>query len=240
MNILNKIKDSIRNFTLWRVLKFIAVLSLISVIYSISIEANTLNKAFNWITDKLLKITWEKPVSGSDHYRVEITKTNLLSEPLKTDVSYIYTKDNNYQIELIEDHSYLFRIQGINSYGTSSDFSDSSSLLIYKGGEYAAKVADDAPQEFSLSQNYPNPFNNRTTIDYYIPNSVSSEKVNLTIYNILGQRVKEIVNENQQPGKHSVFWDGHDQDGRLVSSGHYIYLFNAGNYTMSKKMIFMK
>ncbi|MCP4705881.1 MAG: T9SS type A sorting domain-containing protein [candidate division Zixibacteria bacterium] len=93
------------------------------------------------------------------------------------------------------------------------------------------------PESYSLSQNYPNPFNPTTVISYSIP---KRSDVSISIINLLGQKIKTIVNENQTAGKHTVNWDGTDQSGKAVASGIYFYQINAGDYTASKKMIMIK
>jgi len=62
----------------------------------------------------------------------------------------------------------------------------------------------------------------------------------LIIYNIKGQKVKILVNEKLDTGKHSVIWNGTDDNGKNVSSGVYFYSLNSGRYTSTKKMILMK
>jgi len=78
------------------------------------------------------------------------------------------------------------------------------------------------PKDFTLFQNYPNPFNSTTTIRYHLP-AVSSQRsaVSLKIYNILGQEVKTLVNEEKPAGKYRVLWNGRDNSGKEVSSGFY-------------------
>ncbi len=88
------------------------------------------------------------------------------------------------------------------------------------------------PDKFVLDQNYPNPFNPATTIQYTIP---VTEKVVLTVYNILGQEVATLVNEVQNPGTHQVTFDA-----AQLSSGVYLYRLTAGDYTNIKKMLFVK
>ncbi len=80
------------------------------------------------------------------------------------------------------------------------------------------------PLRFSLEQNYPNPFNATTTIRYAIPDRDREGKphrTTLKIYNILGQEVKTLVDEEQRAGSHRVLWDGRDSLGEEVSSGIY-------------------
>jgi flagellar hook assembly protein FlgD len=88
-----------------------------------------------------------------------------------------------------------------------------------------------------LYQNYPNPFNPVTTIRYYLPKSTN---VVLKIYNIVGQEVVTIVNENQNTGEQSKVWNGLDQLGNEVSSGIYIYQLQAGRYHKSRKMVLLR
>lgn len=244
MNIAKKIMNYLAVVSIWKFLRIIAVLTIVWVVYSISAEAYSLSQVFVWLQDKMLELTWEPPEVGSDHYRLEISKTDLLSEPVSTSLSFSYTDDTFMQFELQDDHSYMFRVQGVDKYGALSDFSDSTSLFIYDGGEIAKQVARAAlPVEFSLSQNFPNPFNSRTTIEYQISGpgtGGSATEVNLVIYNILGQRVRVLIKENQIPGKHHIIWDGFNDNGQQVASGNYIYQLMAGKYKTSKKMVFMK
>ncbi len=85
---------------------------------------------------------------------------------------------------------------------------------------------------FRLSQNYPNPFNPATKIDYKVG---QSGPVSIRVYNMLGQEVATVVNENLSAGQYQTTFDG-----AKLSSGVYIYKMTAGSYTESKKMILMK
>ncbi len=93
------------------------------------------------------------------------------------------------------------------------------------------------PSVYILSQNYPNPFNPETMIKYQLP---KTSNVTLKIYNILGQEIKTLVNEEQQVGYYSVKWDGTNNNGLKVNSGVYIYKIIADNFTDVKKMILLK
>ena len=94
------------------------------------------------------------------------------------------------------------------------------------------------PLVTKLSGNYPNPFNPETTIAYEINKNCP---VRIDIYNVKGQHVKTLVNENQQAGYYKQIWNGKDNSGKKVSSGVYFYKLHAGNtYTYTKKMILMK
>ena len=88
-----------------------------------------------------------------------------------------------------------------------------------------------------LIGNYPNPFNPETTISYQLPENC---KVELTVYNLKGQKVKTLVNETLESGNHTVIWKGKDDNGKSVSSGIYFYKMKIENHVETKKMILMK
>ena len=92
--------------------------------------------------------------------------------------------------------------------------------------------------DFHLEANFPNPFNPSTTIRYEIPNnSVSPTHVKLCIYDILGNEIETLVNQNQSPGKYSVEFDASKHG---LSSGVYMYKLTAGDFTQSRKMVLTK
>jgi len=240
-----KIYMFLRN-TMWKILGVIAIITLFIIILQVVAEANSLNQKIIWLKDKFLDLVWEvPPTGGSDHYRIEINDTDLFAEPVKTSLYYKYCENPQYEIELKEGHSYLFRVQAVTSYGALSDYSDSTSFYIYdeKRAQPQTQSTSETPSEFSLSQNFPNPFNSTTTIKYQIPSSGidgNNVRVRLEIYNMLGQRVKELVNEVQEPKDHKVEWDGRNDYGIPVASATYIYRLVAGNLIISKKMIYLK
>ncbi len=106
----------------------------------------------------------------------------------------------------------------------------------YDGSDYTSvdltENTPEIPAVYKLHQNYPNPFNPTTTITFDIP--VQSH-VKLSIYNILGQKVAELVNEVKLPGRYSVKWEASN-----YSSGVYLYKIEAGQFTSVKKLILLK
>ncbi len=98
------------------------------------------------------------------------------------------------------------------------------------------------PVNFELYQNRPNPFNPTTTIDFYIEGGdlSSDEQVSLDIFNILGQRVKTLLDGPLTPGQYSVIWDGTDEYGEHAASGIYLYRLRVGNADQTKKMMLLK
>lgn len=95
----------------------------------------------------------------------------------------------------------------------------------------------DRPATFTLGQNYPNPFNPSTQINYSLK---SGTHVSIQIYNAIGQRVATLVDRRQTPGTYTVSWNGTGSQGRLLSSGVYIYRMKAGDFVQSRKMILLK
>lgn len=93
------------------------------------------------------------------------------------------------------------------------------------------------PTTLELSQNYPNPFNPTTTIGFALP---QSSDVKLMIYNVLGQPVKELVNDNLSAGTYELTWDGTNQSENAVSTGVYFYSLETGNSRLVRKMLFNK
>ena len=98
-------------------------------------------------------------------------------------------------------------------------------------------LAAEIPEGFVLDQNYPNPFNPSTSIQYGLDKDT---QVKLTIYNMLGQEVRTLVDGFQSAGFKSVSWDGRDALGQPVSAGVYLYKLQAGKEITTKKMIFAK
>lgn len=100
--------------------------------------------------------------------------------------------------------------------------------------EYSSSVEVDGviPAEFSLKQNYPNPFNPSTKIGFTLP---SESNVKISIYNLIGQKVAEVVNSKFTAGNHSI-----DFNGSNLSSGIYLYKIEAGSFSSVKKMQLIK
>ncbi|MBN1997588.1 T9SS type A sorting domain-containing protein, partial [candidate division KSB1 bacterium] len=122
---------------------------------------------------------------------------------------------------------------------TGSDFGNLDEITIAAKPLAAVKSLQDSgiPVSYQLQQNYPNPFNPETTIRYSLP---FAEFVTLTVYDILGKKIKTLVNENKAPGRYQVIWDGKDENGLKVASGVYVYRLSAGKFVQSFKMLLIK
>ena len=93
------------------------------------------------------------------------------------------------------------------------------------------------PLDYTLHQNYPNPFNPITTLRYDLP---EDSFVDITIYDILGNVVNNLVNDKQSYGYKSIQWNASDNQGRPVSAGVYLYKIQANDFVVVKKMILLK
>jgi hypothetical protein len=139
---------------------------------------------------------------------------------------------------VIKDPSNDYYMLGYSfSYSTGG----SDMYLLKIKGDQATDVNEPLPQElpdgFEIAQNYPNPFNYSTQIEYSIP---VRSNVTLTVYNILGQMVSEFRADALPAGSYRYEWDGTSENGSPVASGVYLYRFQAGRFSETKKMVLLK
>ena len=128
------------------------------------------------------------------------------------------------------------------SYGRYPDGSDTWQQMNPTPGasntqELFTMDSNTMPNSFKLYPAYPNPFNPETTISYDLP---EQSFVEITIYDMLGKKVRTIVNEKQNPGHKSILWNAKDDYGTVVSAGLYIYQVQADNFIQTNKMILLK
>jgi hypothetical protein len=95
----------------------------------------------------------------------------------------------------------------------------------------------NAPQTFTLFQNQPNPFNPETKISYFLPEAC---QVRLTVFNVLGQKVRTLFDGHQEAGFQTLIWDGKDNEAVSLSSGIYFYRLQADSFIQTKKMTLLK
>ncbi len=117
---------------------------------------------------------------------------------------------------------------------TQGDYFNKISNLLQKnfGRNRTESEKEIVPTEYTLYQNYPNPFNPVTTIKYDLPNT---GEVSIIIYDILGRKIKELINTKQQAGRYEVMWDASN-----AASGVYLYQLRTKDYMNTKKMILLK
>jgi VWFA-related protein len=104
---------------------------------------------------------------------------------------------------------------------------------LFSGTDGAPAIA----RTWHLDQNYPNPFNPTTQITFGLG---QAGFVRLEIFNVLGQRIRTLVNAETPAGEHTALWDGRDDNGQMVSSGVYLYRLESGPYSNTRKMLMLK
>ncbi|MGD9487663.1 MAG: FG-GAP-like repeat-containing protein [Calditrichaceae bacterium] len=160
--------------------------------------------------DNKITLTWDWKVASSG--------TRLLLYHLDSGVWFDMSDQNSYSIENPEMVNHFKMIAT-----TDADFEPH--IL---------------PVEFNLFQNYPNPFNPVTKIRLAIPFFADGQEASLIVYDILGRKVKTLLNKRVESGYIEMSWDGMNDRGIRQASGMYIYHFHSGNFSTSKKMILIK
>ena len=135
---------------------------------------------------------------------------NLISEP---DTSYYEDTD------LTPGHNYYYRVAALDNQDNLSDYSEELEVIT-TGVEGGWGV--EMPTITAIESNYPNPFNSQTTIIYAVANlGPLPAQVNIDIYDIMGRRVRNLVDERKGAGKHRIIWDGRNDSGSECPSGVY-------------------
>lgn len=134
-------------------------------------------------------------------------------------------------------HSEQFALFGVDTTQVSIDSLARLINRIVTDVKDITKPTAGIPKKFELGQNYPNPFNAATSIQFTLP---QSSQVKLEVYNVLGQKVKTLVDERLSAGYKRVTWDGTNEAGNQVASGIYFYFLNTDKFTEAKKMVMLK
>lgn len=162
---------------------------------------------------------------------VELRFNNLNSLPEELEVI-LLDKATYKQIDLRKRESYSFTTH-------NGELTREFDLVIgahdYVKGSDA--IRNPLPDRFSLSQNYPNPFNAGTTILYEV---AEASDVSINVHNLLGQRVRQLVAEEKQPGVYRVQWDGRDDGGIALSTGVYFIRLQAGKFQQIRKVVYVR
>ncbi len=179
------------------------------------------------------------PADSSIEVRIETVFSYNL-EPFK----FNFTDESKLSIESVPDKPFVFRfiangelddIIGVGIQDTSQVSLTLNKTLVvnYDRITTSNELNEDfIPEAFSLSQNYPNPFNPSTQISYTLNNA---ENVVLEVFDMVGQRVKKLVNQKQNAGTYTVSFDA-----SALASGIYIYRIQAGSFVQTKKMLLIK
>jgi hypothetical protein len=178
-------------------------------------------------------LSWFNPVASSSEltYDVELADNeNFADAAVYSDLAQLKAEASN-----LESGQYFWRVRS----KTNSEISGYSATGNFKVKDGITSVEEEEvlPTVFGLEQNYPNPFNPTTTIKFSLP---ESHFVSIKIYNMLGQEVRTLVNDQRNQGTYNVVWNGKDNYGNQVASGTYIYRISAGDFVSTKKMVLLK
>lgn len=188
-----------------------------------------------------IDFTWEKTdhPDGYDVFYVWLFSrysnfADTLS--LKQTVDTTYTM-NSTAIAQLSGYYYYWKVYAFTFNDELIRESKNSGQIQFSETGVELSSSSELPEKFALLQNHPNPFNPKTQITYHLP---KDSHVHLAIYNLLGERVRDLDFGTKTAGIHSVIWDAKDDAGQLISSGIYIYRFQAGEQVFVKKMMLMK
>jgi len=195
--------------------------------------------------DFFIKISWEKSYSINHiaYYCLEDNKITIerlpLSSALHTNQGEVTTLLNDADAQtttLSPDESIRLFFPAL-----PDDASKNRAFVLIAKGYYeklgTAPAKPIYPRLPKMEQNYPNPFNQITQIKFSLPEVT---RVTLSIYNILGQEVTRLMDEEKARGTYTVIWDGRDKRGTEVASGIYLYQLKAGDFKEQKKMLLIK
>lgn len=178
----------------------------------------------------ILTLQWHKSDSTGGYHCQVATDVGFGSGTLVVDDSTIIN-DTTKEISGLENNvTYYWRVRAYNlgsgaASNWTSAWSFTTSLTDVKDNELK-------PTEFSLKQNYPNPFNPQTWIKYEVPERTH---VKIVVYDLLGNEIAILVNEEKPQGRYTIEWKP-----TSLSSGIYFYRMQAGKYSATKKLVFMK
>jgi hypothetical protein len=194
-------------------------------------------------SENFVNLAWtaetETNHSGYNIYRNEAKDLNnaiMINAHLIDQGSEIGTQNNYFytDFEVYTNIVYYYWLESVSLNGTSDFYGP---LTVTIGDPTQEPLPPVVPMVTKLYNAFPNPFNPNTNIRYSLK---EAGKVKIEIYNMKGQIIKNFSQEHNSPGFYQISWDGRDENGKLVSSGIYLYRLTTGKYTAAKKMILAK
>ena len=213
---------------------------------------------FNWITEQsnsinitqdnlsdTFTLAWDASESeyGEIHYMIDVKQFDYQTSYENVDEISDTTYDIEYQ-SFIDNVDFLnvnaatiwFTVYAVDGPDTLKVNGTDIKVFINRY-DYLSIESGGIPDEFALHENYPNPFNPTTQIRFDLP---EMSNVNLTIYNMLGQRVKAFNMESAPAGYHALTWNATNDLGSPVSAGVYLYQLQTKEFVKTKKMVLLK
>jgi len=175
-------------------------------------------------------LTWNAvSIDDFNYYIVERSTDVEFADDVESNALLVnYFEDH----ELEYDTEYFYRLYYVAG-GSNSEYSDVLSVTL----EWLDVDGDQLPTVYALHQNYPNPFNPVTSLSYDLPEDAM---VNITVFDMMGRVVRTLANGQQSAGYKSLQWNGTNNSGHPISAGLYIYTIQAGEFSQTRKMIFLK
>ncbi len=178
--------------------------------------------------DDGIHLSWD--ISPEEDFQYFILEKSADAEFTEPEI--FETADTSYlDPDYILNQANYYRLAAVDHAGNMSDYSDVVNAAVL------AIDVDLIPDVYALHQNYPNPFNPVTTLRYDLPEDAM---VTIMIYDIMGRRIKTLVNIDQTAGYRSIHWNATNNLGQSVSAGMYIYTIQAGDFRQTRKMVLLK
>ena len=176
---------------------------------------------------------------------VDLSSANLIIASGDFYISLEWTDGSGPYLGYDEEYPYAQRSWSFEggkwaNFALDGDPWDKRDLLIGAGLDRATKILTqdgEKPKTFALSPNYPNPFNPMTTLDYEV---AELSHVEITIYNLLGQKIKLLLDEMQSPGFYQVRWNGRDQSEQPVAAGIYFCLLKTPQLQIKRRLLLLR
>lgn len=153
-----------------------------------------------------------------------------------------YALDNGFGVSMSPSNTKVWSAVGQSSVGdmrqantvVGTGFMANGSIFVVTS---AHDIGHKLPLSYTLYQNYPNPFNPSTTFRYEIPRR---SKVQICIYNVLGQKVATVLDEEKEAGYYTIVWNGRKEDGSQLCSGVYFYRIQTEQFVQTKKFVLLR
>lgn len=182
-----------------------------------------------------------QPVNAAGYVWNFRVKTNLSAPRVTLDIKNIETLPSHFEAVLIDfQRGRKLNLSQQTNYNYQTQTESEDFQLIIGTNDFLQSEKTSLPEHFALLQNYPNPFNAQTKIEYSLPKGRPAE---LVIYNSLGEKIKSLVHrENLPAGRHTVTWNGTNQQGESVATGIYFLKFRIGanEFLQTRKLVLIK
>ena len=183
----------------------------------------------------LVYIAWDSNSEPDLDYYIIYRNTNEGYNPSTNDIIISINQPITHYLDtigLVPFTNYYYKVSAVDTVGNVSMSSNQASVVTL-----SFEDRFNIPLDFSLEQNFPNPFNPFTHIVFSIPQYVN---VKIVIFDILGNRICELINDPLPAGEYSQIWDTTNDNGQPVVDGVYFYKIEAGDFVQTKKMVLLK